>query len=211
VRTEAIILDLGGVLIDIDYQRTTEALSSIGGVNFDELFTQASQTELFSKYECGKLSTAAFREGLRSMMKLKPDDEAIDAAWNALIGRFSSDRLEFVRKLMEQVPVYLLSNINLLHEAEILRLHADIPMAMAYESLFTKVYFSHRIGLRKPDQAIFDWVLSDQGLSPETTVFVDDSIQHVQAAGKLGIRAFWLETDKGDTLERLADREFGFG
>jgi FMN phosphatase YigB (HAD superfamily) len=211
VRTEAIILDLGGVLIDIDYQRTTEALSSIGGVDFEGLFTQANQTELFSKYECGQLSTAAFREGLRSMMKLKPDDKAIDAAWNALIGRFPPGRLEFVRKFAEQVPVYLLSNINPLHEAEILRLHTDVPLAMAYESLFTKVYFSHRIGLRKPDHAIFECVLFDQGLRPETTLFVDDSIQHVQAAARLGIRAFWLEKDKGDTLERLADRAFGFG
>jgi putative hydrolase of the HAD superfamily len=55
------------------------------------------------------------------------------------------------------------------------------------EPFFESLYLSYEVGLRKPDPKIFEYVLQDAGLDPATTLFIDDSIQHIQAAHELGI------------------------
>ena len=203
MQAEALILDLGGVLIDIDYEKTIDALSRIGGVDFHPLFSQANQVELFSDYECGRIQTAEFRDGLRSLMRLSPTDHELDAAWNAMVGQFPAGRLDLVRDAAKQMPVFLLSNINPLHEQAIRDIHVGRPDEQDFERLFNGVYFSHRIGLRKPDPSIFKRILDEQGLLAASTVFIDDSIQHVLAAENLGIKATWLNMNSGITLEYL--------
>ncbi len=201
MQAEALILDLGGVLIDIDYGKTIEAMSRIGGVDFQPLFSQAEQVGLFSDYECGRIQTPEFRVGLRRYMRLSPTDQELDTAWNAMVGHFPVGRLDTVRRMAERMPVFLLSNINTLHEKAIQELHAGRPDEQDYERLFNGVYFSHRIGLRKPDPAAFKLILDEQGLQASSTIFIDDSIQHVLAAQSLGLRAFWLDLASGKTLE----------
>lgn len=61
------------------------------------------------------------------------------------------------------------------------------------ESLFSKVYLSHHLGMRKPDAGIFEFVLKDSGIDPKETVFIDDSPQHVEGARKAGISSWWLK------------------
>ena len=68
----------------------------------------------------------------------------------------------------------------------------------SFEGLFEEVYYSHEVGIRKPDPKIFDKVLKAHSLKPEETLFVDDSIQHVESAKTLGIVTHWL---KGSILD----------
>lgn len=208
MQSEALILDLGGVLIDIDYGKTIDALSRIGGVDFQPLFSQSDQVALFSDYECGRIRTAAFRDGLRSMMRNSPSDQELDAAWNAMVGLFPAGRLDTVRRLSVRMPVFLLSNINSLHEQAIQDRHAGRTDEQLYERLFKHVYFSHRIGLRKPDPAAFRLILDEQGLQASSVTFIDDSLQHVLAAKSLGIRALWLDLASGNTLDELLSANF---
>ena len=58
--------------------------------------------------------------------------------------------------------------------------------------LFEKRWFSHQIGLDKPDPEIFRHVLNDGGLKPEETLFIDDTLVHVEAARSVGINAWHL-------------------
>ena len=69
--------------------------------------------------------------------------------------------------------------------------------------LFEKVYLSYEVGCRKPDQEIFELVLKDAELKPSETLFIDDSIQHVEGAKKVGIRAHWLNIPKGEDVHSL--------
>ena len=67
--------------------------------------------------------------------------------------------------------------------------HTDQPL----ESFFNKVFLSHELGLRKPNTEIFDFVINDQKLNPKTTLFIDDSIQHIEGAKKTGLQTFHLK------------------
>ena len=57
INIKNIILDLGGVLINLDYNKTNEALSKLGYANG---FTKAKQINLFDKLEEGKVSELDF-------------------------------------------------------------------------------------------------------------------------------------------------------
>ena len=64
---------------------------------------------------------------------------------------------------------------------------------------FDRVYLSHRVGLRKPMKEIFQLVLDENSLKAEHTLFIDDSIQHIEGAKLLGIQTIHLK--KGMTIE----------
>ena len=74
-----------------------------------------------------------------------------------------------------------------------------------FDDYFDKVYYSCRMGLRKPDKEIFEFVLKENDLVPEETVFIDDSIQHVKGAGECGINAYLLpkNMEVGNLLKEL--------
>ena len=55
------------------------------------------------------------------------------------------------------------------------------------EPFFEQMYLSYEIGLRKPDAQIFEYVLQDAGLDPSKTLFIDDTIQHIQSAKEVGL------------------------
>ena len=105
-----------------------------------------------------------------------------------------------LQQLSLHYNLFLLSNTNEIHEAafnDILMRGHGIPNIGVF---FDKAYLSHRVGLRKPMPEIFELVLNENGLKAVDTLFIDDSPQHIAAAGALGIQTIYLE--KGMTIER---------
>ena len=194
-----IIFDLGGVLLNIDYTLTEQAFKDAGIPDFKELFSQRSQTGLFDGFETGKISREAFIMSLSSAAPTPLTEAQVLNAWNAMLLDFPVRRLQLLQQLRLYYDLLLLSNTNEMHEIafnEILMRSHGIPTIGVF---FDKVYFSHRIGLRKPDKEIFEYVLNDNGFKAVDTLFIDDSLQHIEAAKTLGIQTIYLE--KGMTIE----------
>ena len=73
------------------------------------------------------------------------------------------------------------------------------------DPLFDKIYLSHQIGMRKPNRETFEWVLKDAGILAHETLFIEDSIQHIKGAKKVGIRTqLWNSNEpfKGFFLDK---------
>jgi putative hydrolase of the HAD superfamily len=193
-----IIFDLGGVILNIDYDLTAKAFEQLGLPNFQQLFSKASQETLFDLYEKGHISSEDFRETLKNAMKTPVSNEILDAAWNAMLLDLPTGRLELLKKMKSTHRTFLLSNTNEIHIhwfCNSLRQHFGIPDLSGH---FEKVYLSYEIGLRKPDASIFQHVLQKNQLDPAETLFIDDSPQHVEGAKKLGIQTYWLDVRKED-------------
>ena len=60
-----IIFDLGGVILNIDYQLTINAFKVLGVKNFDSLFTQAQQVGVFDSMDKGLITPQEFRNAIR--------------------------------------------------------------------------------------------------------------------------------------------------
>jgi putative hydrolase of the HAD superfamily len=194
-----IIFDLGGVLINLDYRLTEQAFTDLGIVNFNELYSQIKQNSFFDEWETGKIDRAAFVIGLQKACGLDLSEEQIMRAWNAMLMDFPLRRLQLLQQLRLYYDLALLSNTNEVHEAEVTRIVKDAH-GQVLAAFFDKVYYSHRVGMRKPSEEIFKYVLEDNGWKAEDTLFIDDSPQHVETARALGLKTIYLEP--GMTIEK---------
>ena len=198
-----IILDLGGVLLNIDYSKTIEAFKELGIPNFEALFTQAKQEHLFDKYEAGLIDSDAFIEGLKKKLPSTISEEEIKAAWNAMLLDFPNERLDFLLELRKNYHTALLSNTNPIH---LKKFHQIIEENNGIDSLddhFDKVFFSSDMGKRKPSPEIFLEVCEKQGFEPSETLFIDDTEQHVEGAKKAGLKAAHLDIRNQDIIQLL--------
>ncbi|HRD52009.1 MAG TPA: HAD family phosphatase [Flavobacteriales bacterium] len=200
MNVDTLILDLGGVLIDVDYRATARHFEKLGISGFDRLYSKAKQSDLFDRFETGELSPGGFRDEVRAILQTDLSDADIDAGWNAMLGTIPPARIELVRELKERYQLLLLSNTNAIHvpafEAIIAR---DLGIG-DFRSLFHGAYYSCELGKRKPNADIFHYVVAQHSADPARTLFIDDSIQHVIGARDTGLHAEHLELEKEDVV-----------
>lgn len=194
-KIDAIIFDLGGVLIDIDYTKTRQAFEHLGINNFNDLYSQANQQELFDRFETGQISGQHFINSILNYFSEPISPNKVVHAWNAMLLDFQIEKLILLEKLALKYPLFLLSNTNELH-VPVVRQRLTKLSAKPLEAYFTKVYFSHELGLRKPNSEIFEVVCNENNMNPSTTLFIDDSIQHIEGAKKCGLQTIHLTLDK---------------
>lgn len=196
-----IIFDLGGVLLDIDTGKTNEAFEKLGVPDFKNNYSLYKASPLFDDLERGKLSEPEFYDGIRQISKLPLPDEDIRDAWNALILDFRMDSLQHLDMLKNRYSLYLLSNTNSIHHAAFHRSFAEQTGGRNFDDYFTKAYYSHQVGLRKPDKEIYDLVLLEAGIVAGETIFIDDLLKNIEAAAALGIHTHQLLPE--ERIERL--------
>lgn len=194
-----IIFDLGGVLLNIDYQLTEKAFTGLGITNFRQLYSQLQQTDVFDRLETGRISGADFISVMKEAAGGAVSDQQITDAWNAMLLDFPVRRLQLLQQLRIRYDLLLLSNTNEIHEAAFNRILSAAHGMPSIGVFFDKVYLSHRIGMRKPHKEVFERILQENGFDPAHTLFIDDSPQHIEGAKLAGIQAIYL--DKGMTIE----------
>jgi putative hydrolase of the HAD superfamily len=191
-----IIFDLGGVLLNIDYQRTNQAFIDLGVQNFSELYSQFHANALFENLETGRVSEKDFVSRLKEHIPGRVTDAQVIAAWNAMLLDYPLARLQLLQQLRLHYNLYLLSNTNAIHLREvnaILERSRGIPSLAAF---FDKSYYSHLMGCRKPEKEAYEMILNENGLHPEETLFIDDTLPNIEAARELGIQVIHLQAPK---------------
>jgi len=197
-----IIFDLGGVILNIDYHLTMDAFRKLG---MEEFFSQQQQTEMVDLYEKGFISSDEFRNQIKSHLPADTKTDQIDRAWNIMLLDLPIERIELLTQLKKKYRLFLLSNTNEIH----IRAFSNyLWQTFGFDNLshlFEKEYLSYQLGMRKPDKEIFEFVLDENGLKAEQTIFIDDSPQHIEGAKQTGIHTIWLE--KGKTILDLWNKE----
>ena len=198
---EAIIFDLGGVIINLNYQKTEQEFRRLFGNDFSELYSKKSQTEIFNKLETGHISEKQFVEAMQKSSSQTVSHQDIIAAWNAMLLDIPKERIELLEKIGKQKRIFLLSNTNEIHKIAFDKIVVENHQMKGLEPLFEKAYFSHLVGMRKPNREIFDFVIKENNLNPQKTLFIDDSPQHIEGALLTGLNAYHLEVDKNSVLD----------
>ena len=197
-----IILDLGGVLLDIDYHRTKKAFEDLGFHEFDKMYSQYSADAVFTKLETGAISNPAFFETMMNRSGGHIPEQAISKAWNAMLLNFREATLDFLIGLSKNYSLYLLSNTNAIHMAAFDRIFTAQTGKASLDDYFTKAYYSHEVGLRKPNEDIFEFILKDAGINASESLFVDDSYNNIETASRLGFEThLLLPGEKVETLQ----------
>ena len=187
-----LLIDLGGVLINLDHQRCMENFKELGFTDVEERLNIQQLHGIFMQQEKGLITSAEFRNGLRDMMGKVVSDNQIDAAWNSLLVDIPKHKLDLLLELRSKYVVYLLSNTNEIHWRY--ACHNLFPYrTFRVEDYFEKAYLSYEMHMAKPEADIFKAVIEDAGIEPQETLFIVDSELNGKAAQELGISTYTAE------------------
>ncbi|RIV42038.1 HAD family hydrolase [Flagellimonas pelagia] len=191
-----IILDFGDVLINLDKPATARAMLPYG---FSGITPPLDQ--LFKDYEKGLLASSEFLDEV-SFHFPDANREYLIQAWNAILLDFPEERLQFLERLSSgnQYKLFLLSNTNDLH-MESVRQQIGMERYNRFKNSFDVFYLSYEMGMRKPDEEIFQFVLDQNHLMAEETFFVDDVSENTDAAARLGIHVWNLHVGQEDITQ----------
>lgn len=200
-----LLLDMGGVILDVSYQKVIETFKSYGIENFDKVYTQTNRLFQLALLEEGKCSAEEFRDGVRKLVGKDLSDEQIDKAWFSMILEIPRDVIQLLGILKLKYRLFLFSNTNVLH-IEYLKKEFERQLGFdLFNCVFDKAFFSNEIHHRKPHPESFKYVLEQAGIEAEETLFIDDSKQHLEGASKVGLNTYWLTN--GETLIDLYDKK----
>jgi glucose-1-phosphatase len=200
-----IILDFGGVIYQIDHDKQIDAFKALGVSDFEALYSQAIQSPLFEQFECGMISPDKLLEEVTGLLgQNMVSKQQVYDAWNSILVGFSDKTVKLLEDLRTRYNLYLLSNTNSIHYDLFIN---DFAKRYAYDfnSLFVKPYWSFKVRLRKPEEAIYKFVLTDSNLNPAETLFIDDSPQNIKGSIKAGLPALLL--GQGINLNNLFDEK----
>jgi glucose-1-phosphatase len=194
---DALLFDLGRVVLDIDFNRTLRCWAGYAGCEPQQLLRRFSHDELYNRHEKGEVSDAAFFAGLRSSLGVDLSDAEFLEGWNAIfVGEIPGIK-PLLARAAQQLPLYAFSNTNVPHVACFSDQYAEVL------GHFRQIFVSSSIGLRKPDAEAYDHVVDAIGVPAERIVFFDDLAENIEGARARGLKAVHV-TSADDVAKVLA-------
>jgi HAD superfamily hydrolase (TIGR01509 family) len=190
----AIIFDFGDIFINLDKPATISGLQKLGMTEWNNELDQLNLS-----FEVGAISPEDFIGGFQKQLP-NASKEDILRAWNAVLADFPFYRLEFLQELSKKYRLFLLSNTDSIH-INTFEEKSGVSFYKDFYDCFEKVYFSFDIGMRKPDPKIYQFVLDQNNLVAENTLFVDDKTENTDSAAALGIKVWNLQVGKEDVVD----------
>jgi HAD superfamily hydrolase (TIGR01509 family) len=188
VKIEAILFDLGKVLIDFNFETGVEALHASCSISRDKLEEVLWDANWIRRYERGEISTREFHNYLRENAGLKMELPEFCHAWSSVFlpGLLVSEDL--IGALGRKYPLVLVSNTNEAHIEFIREKYRVLDH-------FDRQILSYEVGSLKPDRQIFEHAIEASECAPDALFFTDDREENILAASQFGIHAHQFQTE----------------
>lgn len=180
---DALLFDLGGVIVDIDFRRVFEAWSADSGVPAATLASRFSMDAYYERHERGEIPVADYFDSLRSSLGIRLTDQQFERGWNAVFVGEVPGIARLLRGVQAHFPLYVFSNSNAAHHDYWAREYASTL------SMFRKVFVSSDLGRRKPEFEAYTAVARAMGAPLSGILFFDDLKDNVDAAQQTGMQA----------------------
>ncbi|AUG76047.1 hydrolase [Kitasatospora sp. MMS16-BH015] len=194
---DAVLCDLDGVVRFFDH-REVARLERAAGLPAGAAFRAAFRPGVGDRLVLGALDrvtwTAALADGLAPLDAERAGELARAFAHSPAWA--DETAVALLRRARAHVPVLLVTNATVWLEEDL--------AALGLTDLADQVVNSARVGLAKPDPALYHLAADRVGLAPDRCLFVDDSPKNVAAAAGLGMRAV-LHRTPADLATALAD------
>lgn len=186
---DAIIFDFGNVLIDLDYPRVIREFSEVAKKNKEEIEELVVTAPVLQKFEMGMTTPDEFRSKMNSILGTNMGEAQFDAIWNSMLKSITKERMNKVLQIGEKYQTFILSNTNIIHEMAYEEMIMEETGRPSLRDFVKEVYYSHEIGMRKPNLNCYNFVIDDIGLYASRMLFLDDRLDNVEAAQKAGMKA----------------------
>ncbi len=186
---DAIIFDFGNVFIDLDYPRVIRRFSEVAKKNEKQIEELVVTDPILQELEVGAVEPAKFRWKVNNLLGTSLMDDEFDDIWNSMLKKVPADRMKLLDQIGEKHQTYILSNSNVIHEIAFDEMILEATGKESLRDFVQKVYFSHEIGLRKPNIACYQHVIEDIDNYASRMLFLDDRLDNVEAAREAGMKA----------------------
>lgn len=184
-----IVFDLGGVILTLDRSEAVRRFEQAGLKQAEELLDPYHQKGIFLALEEGRLTTEEFYDEIRNLAGKYISNEDIDSGWLGFIKDTPAYKLDMLEELRKSYNLYLLSNTNPVIMSWALSSRFS-EKGKSLDQYFDKMYLSYKIGATKPHLGIYDYMISDSGIIPSETLFIDDGIANIEMGKALGMHVF---------------------
>ena len=200
-----IVLDLGNVIININFDLTYKAIADLTPLDVFEVKKKLDEIDLWNRYEEGLVSDVVFLDTLYNALELTCSRMKLIEAWHGLLLDIPKKRIEMIDYLKENYNLYILSNTNDLHIQEINERIKEEFGREDLRSLVHKAYYSYEMKMRKPNKEIYMTMLADGNMRADETLFLDDNEDNIEGAKKMGIQTILVDPDNSCMTEYLKD------
>ena len=194
---DALLFDLGRVVLDIDFNRTLTCWAGHAGCEPSDIVGRFVRDEAYRHHEIGRISDQAYFDSLRASLGIGISDAQFLEGWNAIFAGEMPGIAPLLARAAGRLPLYAFSNTNAPHVEHFSKAYADLL------GHFREVYLSSAIGLRKPDAAAYDHVVDAIGVPASRIVFFDDLAENVEGARARGLLAVHVRSS-ADVAAALA-------
>jgi glucose-1-phosphatase len=195
--TDALLFDLGRVVIDIDFDKALACWAGHAGCAPAHLVGRFARDEIYQRHETGNIDDAEFFASLRTSLGIDLSDAQFLEGWNAIFAGEMPGIGSLLMRAGTRVPLYAFSNTNNAHVEHFSHVYADVL------GHFREIFLSSAIGLRKPDAAAYDHVVQAIGVAAERIVFFDDLAENIDGARARGLTAVHV-TSPDDVAQALS-------
>ncbi len=195
---EAIIFDLGNVIVPFDHRRIFELIDLPDGMSVDDTVNAVLRLDELKLYQLGLIATLDFLNAINSTFDLELTFEEFSLAWNSSLFNETLISLDIIENLAKNYRLLLLSDTNELHFEYVKK---KFPMLLANFETFV---LSFEVGFLKPSREIFEIAVEKSGYDAYECCFIDDLLPNVAAANGFGIRAVHF-SDQAKLTKSLRD------
>lgn len=190
---EAVVFDLGKVLVDFDYERVAARIANRGGPALTAA-VRIETTPLLVAYETGRMSTDEFYEAVRERTGYTGTSEEFATDFGDIFSPID-EMISFQAALRERgIPTFIFSNTN---ELAIRHIRRQFPFFAGFDHYV----LSYEVGAMKPDEAIYAEVERVTGRRGEQILYLDDRPENIATGSARG----WQTIEHRSAPETLAN------
>jgi glucose-1-phosphatase len=198
-KIQVLLFDLGGVVVEIDFNRAFAHWQSISRLSLAELKATFTFDVPYQRHERGEITANEYFAHLTQHLQLQDGTARIAEGWNSIFVAEITETRRMVEAARAKLPCYAFTNTNAAHQAA---WSAKFP---AVVQAFDHIFVSSEIGHRKPDRSAFEFVARSLGVPMESILFFDDMLENVNGALAAGLEAVHVRgpSDVRAALQRL--------
>ena len=184
---DVLLFDLGGVVLDIDFERSFQKWSHHSGVAVETIQSGFRHDQVY-EHERGEIGSTEFYRHVSESIEIELSFDQFKEGWNEILVAPIPQTIELLHKLAPRVPLHAFSNSNPMHKE-----HWERNFKNELKP-FNRIFVSSDLGHRKPELEAYLHVIEAINVEPKSIVFFDDLADNVEAARTVGMQAVQVQS-----------------
>lgn len=189
-----LVFDYGGVVVNVHASVVRQAFLDLRVARWKQLLYYRRIKRLKNDFIDGVRPTEEVLDEIHEVCGHGVSRQQLCHVMGLLAGELPPERIQRIASLRKRYRVYVLSNINETLWQTSARQIEDLGLRV--DDCFDGVFLSYKMGLAKPDEAIYRQMIAETGMCPAETLYFDDRLNNVETGLHLGFQAHHVASNR---------------